>query len=143
MDMDSYIDEFRRVLHNVHRSTFRNLKPLLDEANLTFPQLLIMELIEANGLKMKEIAETMNVSLPAITGFVDKLSNLDYVQRLDDPSDRRVNIIVLTTNGKSTLDSIQKARAKRMSLVFDNFSDDELKEYLKLMHKLERTILNQ
>lgn len=141
MDMKSYISEFRDILRNVHGSTLATLKPCLEEANLTFPQFLIMELIDSSGLMMKEIAEKMAISLPAVTGFVDKLSKLEYVQRCSDPNDRRVSIINLTESGKTTLDLIQNIREERMARVFSNFDESELNDYLRLMKKLEATII--
>lgn len=143
MDMQSYITEFRQVLCNIHKSNLVKLKPVLEDAKLTFPQFLILELVDDSGLMMKEIAEKMHISLPAVTGFVDKLSKLNYVERSADPSDRRVSIINLTENGKIVLDKIQAFRAERMAKVFSQFADDELIKYLELMKKLENIILNQ
>lgn len=142
MDMEEYITEFKEVLCNVHKGTFKRLKPHLENAGLTFPQFLILELVDDSGLMMKEIAERMHISLPAVTGFIDKLSNLDYVERIADPNDRRVSIIKMTSKGKVALDQIQNERAKSMKSVFSNFSEDELKQYMFLMHKLESVITN-
>lgn len=140
MDMKEYISEFRDILRSVHCSTLSTLKPSLEEANLTFPQFLIMQLIDDSGLMMKEIAEKMAISLPAVTGFVDKLSKLQYVERCSDPNDRRVSIINLTESGKVALDTIQNIREQRMAKVFSSFDENELKDYLRLMKKLAVTI---
>lgn len=143
INMSEYVLEFKTVLCNIHNQTFKDLKPMLDNANVTFPQFMILELLSENSLKMSEIAERMHVSLPAVTGFVDKLTKLEYLKRSNDPSDRRVTLVSLTEKGKSTHLEIQSKRLEKMAKTFSQFSEDELSKYIELMRKLEGIILNK
>jgi DNA-binding MarR family transcriptional regulator len=55
---------------------------------------------ETARLTVRDLASDLNVSKPAITRALDRLSEYDYVQRKTDPMDRRSVLINRTARGQ-------------------------------------------
>ena len=65
--------------------------------------ILEVHAIEALGrrplLKMRKLAEIMEISTPSVTAVVDKLEKKGFARRRTTPTDRRVFLIELTKKG--------------------------------------------
>ncbi len=55
------------------------------------------------GHTVRGLAQDLNVSKPAITRALDRLSELDFVRRKVDPSDRRSVLVQRTVKGAAFL----------------------------------------
>src|SRR6266516_2546135 len=68
------------------------------ELDLSFTQLKALCALEADGEErsVKALAESMKVSLPAMSRAVDGLFERGFVEREEDPSDRRMKRVRLT-----------------------------------------------
>jgi len=55
------------------------------------------------GHTVRGLAQDLNVSKPAITRALDRLTELDYVRRKVDPSDRRSVLVQRTVKGAAFL----------------------------------------
>ncbi len=55
------------------------------------------------GHTVRGLAKDLNVSKPAITRALDRLTELDYVRRKVDPSDRRSVLVQRTVKGAAFL----------------------------------------
>ncbi len=55
------------------------------------------------GHTVRGLAQELNVSKPAITRALDRLTELDYVRRKVDPSDRRSVLVQRTPKGSAFL----------------------------------------
>lgn len=79
-----------------------------------------------DGLRQKELAEALLIEGPSLVPLLDNLEANGYVERLEDPTDRRCKIIRMTAAGeriyKQTADIASKISARLMR----NVSDDEL-----------------
>ncbi|MEM7274112.1 MAG: MarR family transcriptional regulator, partial [Actinomycetota bacterium] len=60
---------------------------------------------EAGRLKMGELADQLALSTGGLTRLVDRLIEADLVCRVDDPSDRRVQLVELRPVGLATLEA--------------------------------------
>jgi DNA-binding MarR family transcriptional regulator len=74
-------------------------------------RLSLFELGEGGPLRLNDLADRMGVSAPTASRSVDALHELDLVDRVPDPSDRRALRIDLTPAGKKLL-AERKARAE-------------------------------
>jgi len=57
---------------------------------------------EQDGLKFKELAEAVNLDGSTLTGILDRMERAEFVERRDDPDDRRSLLIFLTEKAKKT-----------------------------------------
>ena len=103
----------------------------------TLPQLAILELLyRKDELKMSDMARSMNVTTPAMTGIVDKLVRDGYCVRSYDPDDRRVIKIKLTTKGNAAVKSSIENKKHMISKVFGVLPQKERDEYLKILKRI-------
>lgn len=61
---------------------------------------VLLDLLEYDGSSMSEIAGRIQLELPAVTGYIDRLIKEDLVARVEDPNDRRLWRISLTQKGR-------------------------------------------
>jgi len=79
------------------------------EMGLTTTQLRVLFLVRANpGVTSGELAQTIGVTPPTISGVVDRLVRMGLVRREDDESDRRLVRNLLTEHGGSTCNVLQQ-----------------------------------
>ena len=97
------------------------------DLELTMPQARTMFLLNRQGpTRMGVLSEHLGRGLPSVTGMVDRLVNKGLVERVEDPSDRRVVACRLTDEGKRAVERFwQVSRERRLALA-DALTLDEL-----------------
>lgn len=85
---------------------------------------------------MSEIAGKMNHSTAAATGLVDRLENLDYVQRAHAANDRRKVLVKITKKGTALVERIRQDIVNNLSQVMDLLPPDEQKAWLSIYEKI-------
>lgn len=92
---------------------------------------------------MSGLARFMSVSTAAMTGTVDRLVNCGYVIREQEPKDRRVIKIKITSKGR---DIIKKINCQRRQVIIDIFakvSEHDRSDYLRVLTKIEEILSEQ
>jgi DNA-binding MarR family transcriptional regulator len=97
------------------------------ELDISFTQLKALCALEADGedRSVKALSESMNVSLPAMSRAIDGLYERGFVQREEDPSDRRMKRIRLTDTGHSVPRALNEARLSALSELTESLQEDE------------------
>ena len=92
----------------MHRS-MRGWNQFAKSTGLSMPQFsILMQLHHKGSCGMSQISERFDVSAAAASQLVDKLVQAGYIERTEDPSDRRAKLLKLSTNGaKLVEDGIQ------------------------------------
>jgi DNA-binding MarR family transcriptional regulator len=106
------------------------------ELDLSFTQikaLCVMDL-DDNEPSVKGLAESMKVSLPAMSRAVDGLFERGFVDRYEDRVDRRMKRICLTESGRAVSGTLNEARLLGMREFLTSLSDEEAQA---LAHALE------
>ncbi|HEY2716778.1 MAG TPA: MarR family transcriptional regulator [Solirubrobacterales bacterium] len=90
---------------------------VMEETGLSFTQ--CKAILEIGGLgevlqgcQLKELAEKLGTSTPAMSRAVDDLVKKGLVTRVEDPDDRRARRIELTAAGREAVDRIVTVRLK-------------------------------
>ena len=60
------------------------------------------------GISMSTLAAELEVGASAITGLVDRLVEHGYLERREDPTDRRQQLVSLTPAGRDTVDRLRE-----------------------------------
>jgi DNA-binding MarR family transcriptional regulator len=85
---------------------------IMAEAGLTLPQVLFLNRLRQAGVSTaSELAERLNMSLPATSQMVERLFKLGLLTRAEDKGDRRRKRLAVTPSGERLLDKITRARA--------------------------------
>ena len=91
-------------------------------------------------LQIKQLAELLQITSGAATQHAEALVQSGYIERMQDPSDRRVVHLTLSKEGKKRLHKLKKQRMERMMELFADVGDDELQEFVKTIKKIHTTL---
>ncbi|WP_152192407.1 MarR family winged helix-turn-helix transcriptional regulator [Georgenia satyanarayanai] len=99
---DRLIDEVRTVGEMVAKFfVHEQLGPILG-STLTMQQLKLVALLATHGpLGGHDLARHLDVSMPTVSGLVDRLVERGMVERRADPRDRRVRLTALSPAGEA------------------------------------------
>ena len=105
------------------------------ELDLSFTQIKALCALEADGEErsVKALAESLGVSLPAMSRAVDGLFERGFVRRDEDASDRRMKRVGLTDAGHSVPRALNEARLSALQELMSSLVDEEA---LALQHAL-------
>ena len=87
-------------------------------------------------LTMKEIANKIGKDKSTVTALVNKLLYLGYVEKEKCSSDKRVTYINLTQKARAIEDKFNYISSQVKETAYSNFTEDEKKEFLRLLRKL-------
>lgn len=147
---DEILERTAKYLLSVSPLIFRGvrrkmLKTALDNMNVDISPLHfeIMRLLKEEGtLHITEIGERLQVARAQMTHLIDKLAELEMVERQADSTDRRVTNIVLTAKGEAFLEEHGGNIWKATKDVLSGLTDEELAELSASLEKL-RDILSR
>jgi DNA-binding MarR family transcriptional regulator len=106
----------------MHRS-MRGWNQFAKSTGLSMPQFsILMQLHYKGACGMSEISERFDVSAAAASQLVDKLVQAGYIERTEDPHDRRAKLLKLSTNGAKLVDNGIQERYRWMDQLASNLS---------------------
>lgn len=121
------------------------LKTALNSINMDISPLHfeIMRLVKEDGtLHITEIGERLQVARAQMTHLIDKLVDMEMVERQADSTDRRMTNIVLTDKGSAFLEKHGGNIRKATKEILSGLTDEELAELSASLEKL-RDILSR
>jgi len=95
---------------------------------MTIPQLRALSFIAgtSQGRTSRELAALLGVGASAITPLVDRLVEHGFVERHEDPRDRRIARLTATQTGQSTLEHLVSGKGDLMREALGRLTDDQL-----------------
>jgi DNA-binding MarR family transcriptional regulator len=122
---------FRRIRSKLNRNTMSDYT-----VNITTLHFEIMMLLEDEGiLHLAEIGERLFIAKAHMTQLVNKLVELELVERTLDSSDRRITNISLTSQGK---DVLKEHKNNIMTSIMESISKLTAQELQDLSISLNR-----
>ena len=82
-------------------------------------------------MAMSRLAEKLDVSLPNVTGIVDRMEERGLVERGRDPDDRRVVTVIATAGGRETVAEIDQIRRQTLARVLVRLTPDQQRQALQ------------
>lgn len=103
-----------------------NFMRFAKEKNYSIPQLkALIHLSHHQECNVSGLSEEFGVTNAAISQILEKLVQLGFVLRTEDPQDRRQKILVLTEEGKEIAQESQREREKWLSELVNSLSEEE------------------
>lgn len=119
------------------RSPFQTFKGERRRKERRQPQTELLYLLSREKeMTIKSIAAAMYITSSAATQMVENLVGQNLVERADDPNDRRVVKVKLTTRGKNQFQIIKKNHLGKLDQILKNLTSDELKNIVQVKKKL-------
>ncbi len=111
---------------------------LRDQFDITLPRFDLLAQLDRtpNGMTLGELSQRMMVSNGNITGLVDRLAGQGLIRRKPLPTDRRVQIVSLTAEGRRFFRTMARENANWIGEIF---ADLEPGDIAVLMPALAKT----
>jgi|SRR5581483_836931 len=105
--------------------------------DLTPMQTIALLLLE-KPLPMSSLTTLFGCDASNVTGIVDGLEHKELVNRVENPKDRRVRLLVLSTTGMKLRDTLFKQLIDEVepNPIFSKLSLSELKTFFRLVDKV-------
>ncbi|WP_192796733.1 MarR family winged helix-turn-helix transcriptional regulator [Serinicoccus kebangsaanensis] len=126
----------------LHAVAIRFLEPLPMPADLTLRQLQVLTLVRHTpGVSGQDLATLLGVSTPTTSGIVDRVVGKGWVEREQDPLDRRRVMLRLTPDGDQLLADLERPTRLGKDLVLERLSDGEIEDLARLMERMRDVAL--
>jgi DNA-binding MarR family transcriptional regulator len=109
---------------------------------ISMAQLHVLHLLERHGeLAMSRLAETLDVSLSAATGLVDRIEERGFVERIRVPNDRRIVLVRITAAGRQLLEDVEVLQTEFLCGVLEQLDGSQLKGVARAMADLRAALV--
>ena len=123
-DIERTLDLADAFLERLQR---RPLPPEWVEADLTVPQLRVLFALYFDGpLSCGSLAETIGLSLPTLTGILERLSRRGYLDRRRSGDDRRRVISTLSPRGEHLVSRLWASAREDVAQVLEMLTPADL-----------------
>lgn len=131
-----------RLVVGLYRSVSRigrSTQKLMAQYNLTEPQFGVMEaLYHLGSMKIGDIiAKTLSTS-GNMTVVIRNLEQEGWVNRLTDPSDKRVHLIQITQEGKKLMETVFPKHLQDLDEMLEHINKEEKEQLIYLLKKMNR-----
>jgi len=97
-------------------------------------------LVEGESLRLCDLAERLGIDSPAVTRKVQQLEHLGLVVRSPDPVDGRASRLLLTRDGKRSIERLLDARRVWLENLLSDWPTADRKEFARLLQLFASTI---
>jgi len=92
-------------------------RPRWSTADLTFPQLRALSVLQRGHVSVGELAETLGIGLAAASTLADRMARRQFIVRRSDPDDGRVVRLELSARGRSLIERMERGRTEHLGKV--------------------------
>jgi DNA-binding MarR family transcriptional regulator len=104
--------ELLELWHHLMRGSSQQMYAVIAELDLTITQMKALHVLSDcdREVSVKALSDRLALSLPGASRTVDALLRRGWVERREDPDDRRMKRVGITAEGRKVLDRIETAR---------------------------------
>jgi DNA-binding MarR family transcriptional regulator len=104
--------ELLELWHHLMRGSSQQMYALITELDLSITHMKTLHVLADGGseLSVKELSDRLGLSLPGASRIVDALLRRGWLERREDPDDRRMKRVRITAEGQKVLERIEAAR---------------------------------
>ena len=121
------------AIYEIVMATTQQAEPALAELGLTMSTTYALWAIDPDepAPTMKAVAQRLRCNASSLTFISDRLVKLGYINRTEDPTNRRFRVLSLTPTGRTARQAALDALDEACPLV--RLSDDEHEKLLRLL----------
>jgi DNA-binding MarR family transcriptional regulator len=97
-------------------------------------------LVETDSLRLCDLAERLGIDSPAVTRKVQQLEQLGLVARTPDPVDGRASRLLLTDEGRRSIEQLLGARRKWLEEQLSEWPAEDRREFARLLQLFAHTL---
>lgn len=116
--LNSPIEKFTRMMFS---HVIERLAVVISEENLSFSQVAALHIIDqTQSISIQDISVRLNLSLSATSRLIDDLVRTGFIDRVEDPGNRRSKILTLTHEGQDFLNKLSIERVKKIQSTYES-----------------------
>ena len=142
-DRKELIDRIAESMERMRRLGRARMRDDLAGFDMTMPQIRTLYFLSRGSQRMKDISDHLMRGMPSATSMIDRLVRKGYVERVPDPSDRRVVLCRITEPGREMLDRFSRMGAVGFEAVSESLTDDELDKIAPVLEMLVDAMARQ
>ena len=132
------------IISGMYQKSRRLSEESLKAFRLTFPQFgILLRLSFQDNVTQKELSDIMDTDTTTIMVICDSLEKKGFLKRIKDPSDRRVNRLILTEKGRNIVSKAFPLMTRRYKFFVNSISQKELETITPILEKLYAAIKEQ
>lgn len=139
----AYRTEVLAWLHlaQVYNSLESLHQEILSPLGLTSARFEVLSSVASQpGLSQQELANRLRVTKGNVCGLLDRMEGAGWVERRPHPEDRRINRVFLTEEGEALFRGSWPELDRGLAGAFAGLEEEERKELMKLLAKLDRQL---
>jgi DNA-binding MarR family transcriptional regulator len=116
-------------------------KRLRDRFDETLPRFDLMAQLDraSDGMTLSELAQRMMVSNGNLTALVERLVEAGQVSRRASPSDRRAQMVALTTGGRRAFRKMAAAHEDWIADLMAGLTERDVSDMMRILGKMKRS----
>ena len=144
MTMDKYqLDHnIGFLVNDISRLISTEYNKIMKPLGLTRAQWrVVVHLHRADGLTQSDLADLLDVGKVSVGGLIDRLEHSGWVERRDDPQDRRSNLVFLTKKGRAIEKKMETTGRELTRQTLRNLGSDERTQLVDLLIAVKNNLL--
>ena len=134
---NKFDDSIGFLLHDVARLMRWDFDRQAQDLGLTRAQWSVLAHLKRNdGVKQGVLAQLMDITPITLARHIDKLEQEGWVERHDDPEDRRAKRLFLSGKSDAQLKLLQQLGRKVRNRALSGISADAEAEFLKVLRQM-------
>jgi DNA-binding MarR family transcriptional regulator len=126
-----------RLIHDIYVLLDASDRRVLEPFSLTTAQFRILSLLDTQPeWRLTDLSDAMLCARSTITRLIDTLENSGWIQRTNDPIDRRVQQVRLTPSGVERIRSARIAHQKSLEARLGELNNPSQEELLSILESL-------
>lgn len=101
---------------------------------------ILYEINKRKGPSMQEVADALGMDITTFSRQVQTLVKLELVAKMEQPEDRRVNMLSLTETGLQAVTEISEQMNRYFQEVFSYMTEFEKETVIRSIHLLNRSL---
>lgn len=134
----------KEILHiylRIYRSISEEFRGRFGKINLTFPQTLVLSLLSSEGsMPISELARATGSANSTISGVLDRLEQMELIQRVRSEKDRRVVYVSLTPYYETIRGELEASVRENFPGLIDKLSPQEVEQIRTRLDVLEKAL---
>lgn len=142
--LPEFADKINELMPVIIKEFARRQVNELYKGKITLPQFLILEFLHRKDeSKMTALAHFVGVTTAAITGIVNRLVRDGFVVRENQPEDRRIIKIKLTSKGAELVKKVNAHRRQMIIRIFGRISGRDRQDYLRILMQIKEILTQE
>ena len=130
------------LFHDVARIRSTVFDEFMQPHGLTRAQWWVLaNLIRHDGLTQRDLAERMEIGAVTMSGLIDRLEAQGWVERRDDPTDRRVKRVWLKDKAESIRKTVARGANQLNRMSLKGLSNEQIETLVDMMRVIRTNLL--